>query len=155
MQVPYWASAMTASMEAPGTRTDMDKQHLGSCLCGEIRFRLDGEFERFFLCHCSHCRRDTGSAHAANLFSSTATLEWISGQDKLNTYRLPQTRHARCFCSICGSAMPYAMKGMVVVPAGCLDTDPARTPDAHIFMASKAPWDRDLAGLSAFDTFPP
>jgi hypothetical protein len=132
----------------------MDKQHLGSCLCGEIRFSIVGGFEHFFLCHCAHCRKDTGSAHAANLFSSTAKLEWISGRDKARTYNLPQTRHTRSFCSICGSAMPYVTQEMLVVPAGCLDTDPASMPDAHIFVASKAPWDHDLADIPTFAGFP-
>lgn len=129
-------------------------QHLGSCLCGGIRFRLDGDFEHFFLCHCQHCRKDTGSAHAANLFSSTATLEWISGRDKISTYNLPQTRHTRSFCSICGSAMPHVAENVVVVPAGCLDTELSSRPLAHIFVASKAAWDQDLAEIPGFDTFP-
>lgn len=51
----------------------------GSCLCDEITFVIEGEFEQFFFCHCERCRKDTGSAHAANLFSSTAKLSWLSG----------------------------------------------------------------------------
>jgi hypothetical protein len=44
--------------------------HFGSCLCGAVRFEVEGEFQRFYLCHCGHCRKDTGSApHAANLFA--------------------------------------------------------------------------------------
>ena len=135
-------------------KMDMNQQHRGSCLCGEIRFNVDGDFESFFLCHCSHCRKDTGSAHAANLFSSTARLEWICGQEKLSSYNLPQTRHTRCFCSICGSAMPHVTEDMMVVPAGCLDTDLALAPDAHIFGASRASWDCDLASIPVFDAFP-
>jgi hypothetical protein len=40
----------------------------GSCLCGAVSFEVSGAFDSFFLCHCSRCRKDTGSAHAANLF---------------------------------------------------------------------------------------
>lgn len=50
--------------------------------------------------------------------------------------------------------MPYVTSQMIVVPAGCLDTDSALVPDAHIFVASKAPWERALADIPAFDTFP-
>jgi hypothetical protein len=132
----------------------MSNLHRGSCLCGAVQFQLDGTFERFYLCHCEYCRKDTGSAHAANLFSSTARLRWIAGEDRISTYQLPQTRHARCFCSICGSAMPVVTARMVVVPAGCLDTDPSRRPDAHIFVSSRAPWDHDLAVVPAFEKFP-
>ena len=51
----------------------------GSCLCGEVTFEIEGDFDNFYLCHCERCRKDTGSAHAANLFSSTAKLKWLSG----------------------------------------------------------------------------
>ena len=132
----------------------IDRFHSGSCLCGEVRFEIEGDFERFYLCHCKHCRKDTGSAHAANLFSSTARLGWVSGQDKATLYRLPSTRHARCFCSICGSALPYALDGMLVVPAGSLDTALDATPDAHLFVSRKAQWDSKLEGILAYELFP-
>lgn len=132
----------------------MQIEHFGSCLCGAVHFRIEGAFERFYLCHCSHCRKDTGSAHAANLFSSTAKLVWLSGQEQVRTFNLPQTRHTRCFCSVCGSALPYASPKMIVVPAGSLDTQPSVTPDANIFTASRAAWDRDLALAPSFDAFP-
>src|SRR5262245_54108822 len=64
-------------------------KHLGSCLCGDVRFEILGAFERFFLCHCGRCRKDTGSAHAANLFSSTAKVRWLSGQSAISTYQVP------------------------------------------------------------------
>ena len=72
----------------------------GSCLCGTVQFQVSGAFESFFLCHCKRCRKDTGSAHAANLFSSKARLNWLAGQDSIRTYRLPETRHekASAFC---------------------------------------------------------
>jgi hypothetical protein len=39
----------------------MTTRHYGSCLCGAVRFEVEGSFECFFLCHCSFCRKDTGS----------------------------------------------------------------------------------------------
>lgn len=132
----------------------MDSKFEGSCLCGEVRYTIEGSFERFYLCHCSHCRKDTGSAHAANLFSSTARLTWLSGEGAVTTYRLPETRHARSFCAICGSALPLPGTGMLVVPAGSLDTDIAIAPDGNIFTASRASWDHDLDTAPAFASFP-
>ncbi|MBB6096321.1 hypothetical protein HNQ60_005243 [Povalibacter uvarum] len=134
----------------------MSSTYSGSCLCGEIRFEITGSFERFFLCHCQHCRKDTGSAHAANLFSSTATLRWISGEDHRRQFNLPGTRHARCFCGNCGSALPMLqMEGkLLVVPAGSLDSDLVARPDAHLFTASRAGWDHALEAIPGFDRFP-
>jgi hypothetical protein len=133
-----------------------ERESEGSCLCGEVKFRVDGAFERFFLCHCSRCRKDTGSAHAANLFSSTATLTWISGVDGVRTYRVPGTRHQRSFCANCGSALPTIQGdgGLLAVPAGSLDTPVGLRPDAHILLASRAGWDDRLEDLPRLDGLP-
>jgi hypothetical protein len=134
----------------------MTKTHAGSCLCGEIRFEITGDFERFFLCHCGRCRKDTGSAHAANLFSSTATLDWVAGENKIKTFHLPSTRHERSFCSECGSAVPSVqMDGtLLVVPAGSLDSAVEARPDAHICVASSAAWDRSLEDVPRIEGLP-
>ncbi|WP_026179655.1 GFA family protein [Hahella ganghwensis] len=133
----------------------MDKL-TGSCLCGGIRYEIDGSLESFYLCHCHRCRKDTGSAHAANLFSTTATLNWLIGEGQITTYTIPSTRHSRSFCRVCGSAVPGAqMDGkLLVVPAGSLDSEVPIKPDAHLFISEKANWDSHLEGGPAFDTLP-
>jgi hypothetical protein len=125
----------------------------GSCLCGAVRFEVVGRFDHFFLCHCGHCRKDTGSAHAANLFSSTAKLNWLSGQAGVKTFHLPSSLHQKSFCTECGSAVPTVqMNGtLLVVPAGSLDSAVDIRPDAHIFVASRADWDRGLENLPHID----
>lgn len=134
----------------------MPDKHAGSCLCGQVRFEIEGPFDAFFLCHCGHCRKDTGSAHAANLFSSSARLTWLAGEAAVTSYNLPSTRHARSFCSICGSALPHRSAGdpMLAVPAGCLDSPLPMKPNAHIFASSRASWDDALEALPSFATFP-
>jgi len=132
----------------------MQTLHHGSCQCGAVRFDFHGTFDRFFLCHCSRCRKDTGSAHAANLFSTNGRIEWRSGMDSVRTYRVPDTRHVRSFCVDCGAAVPFVGDGMIVVPAGSLDSPLNRVPDAHIFAASRAAWDHSLSHLPEFEAFP-
>ena len=124
----------------------MSAEHCGSCLCGAVRFEVTGDFERFYLCHCAHCRKDTGSAHGANLFSSTASLKWLSGEDQVRVFNLPGTRHRHSFCATCGSALPDLQIGgaLLKVPAGSLDTPVRLRPDAHIFCSSRASWDEAL-----------
>ena len=128
----------------------------GSCLCGSVNFEIDGDFDSFFLCHCSYCRKDTGSAHGANLFSSNAKLKWKSGQDLVKNFKLTGTRHTKSFCSECGSAMPIEVpeSGFIVVPAGSLDEEISIKPTAHIFTASKAKWENDLDKVHSFEAFP-
>lgn len=134
----------------------MINTYSGSCLCGEVGFDIEGEFERFYLCHCEYCRKDTGSAHAANLFSSSATLKWTSGAEKVRRFDLPNTRHGRSFCSICGSALPIIqMEGkLLVVPAGSLNGEVRIKPNAHIFVSARAGWDQSLEQVPAFEKFP-
>lgn len=127
-------------------------EHLGSCLCGTVRFKVEGAFDSFYLCHCQHCKKDTGSAHAANLFSHSAMLSWLSGADAVTSFTLPGTRHSRSFCKFCGSALPNTQaSGVFIVPAGSLDTEVSIVPTAHIFSSSKANWEKALGEVPAFE----
>lgn len=132
----------------------MSNRHSGSCLCGQARYEMDGTFERFFLCHCAYCRKDTGSAHAANLFARDAELRWLAGEDNVRFFNLPGTRHSRSFCATCGSALPWRMGRSLVVPAGSLDSEVPLRPEAHIFVASRAGWDDRLEAVAMVERFP-
>lgn len=130
-------------------------KHAGSCLCGIVRFEIHGDFDSFYLCHCKHCQKDTGSAHAANLFSQSANLIWRSGADAMTAFTLPGTSHKKIFCKLCGAALPSTqIPGLLVVPAGCLDTDVPMVPTAHIFLSSKANWDEGLESAPEFEGLP-
>ena len=131
-------------------------KYLGSCLCGEVTFEIEGDFEKFYLCHCERCRKDTGSAHAANLFSSTAKLRWLSGQEKVKTFNFRSEGHIKCFCTNCGSALPnIQMDGkLLVVPAGSIDSDIDIKPQGHIYYANKANWDNELENVPKFEELP-
>lgn len=130
-------------------------KYQGSCLCRKVTFEVIGEFTGFFLCHCSRCRKETGSAHGANLFSKSAEFRWLSGKDHVKVYRLENTRFAKSFCEACGSALPTTgEKGRLVVPAGSLDCEVDLKPTAHIFVGSKANWDSDFENVTKFDELP-
>ncbi len=131
-------------------------KYAGSCLCGAVTFEIVGEFEDFYLCHCGRCRKDTGSAHAANLFSSTAELRWLSGQEECKTFNFRGEGHIKSFCINCGSALPnIQMDGtLLVVPAGSIDSDINIKPHGHIYCANKANWDNELEKAPRFDELP-
>lgn len=134
----------------------MDNPKTGRCLCGAVTFRITGEFESFFLCHCGRCRKDSGSAHSANLFATAATLTWMSGEENIREFRLSGSRHMKCFCKVCGSALPFsqAADGVLVVPAGSLDSTTGLRPTAHICFSSRASWDDDLGSVEKIDGLP-
>lgn len=134
----------------------MSKVHSGSCLCETVKYELCGDFQSFFLCHCSRCQKDTGSAHAANLFASQSTLNWLQGQNAVSTYQLPDSLHTKSFCQHCGSALPTLIESMnaVMVPAGSLDSPIPIPPTAKIYTSAAADWSKDLTGLPSFEKLP-
>ena len=75
---------------------------------GAVRFAASGPVHAMYLCHCSRCRKETGTAHAANIFLRDATLTWTRGGDSVRHYALPGTRKARSFCTTCGSPVARA-----------------------------------------------
>jgi len=130
-------------------------EYVGSCLCGATAFKVRGEIEEFYLCHCQRCQKDTGSAYAANLFVKTGMLTWLTGAQTVTTFSLPATRYTKSFCTVCGSAMPNTeVDGVIVIPAGCLDNNLSIIPTAHICTSWRASWDRELRELPQFKALP-
>ncbi|MBC7493053.1 MAG: GFA family protein [Novosphingobium sp.] len=116
----------------------------GSCLCGQIRFAIDGKIGPVGQCHCSKCRKVSGTDGNAVFYTAAANFRWLMGQDEIRTYRIPGGGGWQSsFCATCGSPMPHTGgEGKIYfVPAGLLDDDPGfRGYAAHIFVGSKAPW---------------
>ena len=115
----------------------------GSCLCGALQFVVTGEPTRFFHCHCSRCRKSSGTGHASNLFIRNGELTWTGDSTLIKTYKLPEAqRFARTFCGQCGGPLPreFGDTKQVFVPAGTLDDEPNIKPQARIFQNSKTAW---------------
>lgn len=115
----------------------------GSCLCGAVTYEVELPFLRFAHCHCSRCRRATGSSHASNLYLAPEQFRWTSGQEPIKRYDLPSARSfSTTFCTACGAPLPHHTRNGVeiVVPAGSLDQEPELAPEAHIFFESRPGW---------------
>jgi hypothetical protein len=128
----------------------------GSCLCGTVKFELTPPSAVFRYCHCSRCRKATGTAHAANLFVPKAQFRWLSGESTLKKFDLPGAkRFAVAFCTACGTRMPHQVTGMenMLIPAGVLDGEPDRQPDGSIFWGSRAGWFVETPDLPKHDEY--
>ena len=129
----------------------------GSCLCGSVQFAVSPPYSAFRYCHCSRCRKASGSAHASNLFVPEKQFGWTAGQALVSHYDLPSAKtFAVSFCKQCGSRVPHKLKGRedYLVPAGLLDADPAARPENAIYWGSKAPWYVELQTIPRFDERP-
>lgn len=121
----------------------MPKSIEGACLCRRVRYRVTGPFEVFHLCHCSQCRRSTGSAHAANIFTEPDRIEWLAGEDLVKRYTPDEAGViSKCFCTHCGSLVPYVSlkSGKLIIPAGGLCEPPGIDPVDNIFWRDRADW---------------
>ncbi|MSQ72931.1 MAG: GFA family protein [Betaproteobacteria bacterium] len=115
----------------------------GSCLCGTVHYRVRGPWLRFMMCHCTRCRKVTGTAHATNLFAHAENFQWTAGESEVGRYELPTAvRFATGFCRACGSRVPSLSRDgkSVTIPAGSLDDDPGILPQARIYWGSRALW---------------
>ena len=130
----------------------------GSCLCHKVTYVVTGNLGIFQYCHCSRCRKFTGSAHSANLWVAPDDFRWMSGEDFVGRYEPDGTKYfATSFCKHCGSSLPWLAKGgkVVVVPAGTLDGDPEIRPFQNIYCGSIAIWYRAASLLPKYDELPP
>lgn len=105
----------------PLPRKSIARAH-GACLCGTVRYELEGPFDVMSHCRCSMCRQHQGAASAAFVTVSLAAFRWTSGEEAVSTYQSP-AHGARAFCQHCGSATPRveADTGLVICPASSLE----------------------------------
>jgi hypothetical protein len=130
----------------------------GSCLCGAVAFEATGEPLSMQSCHCQRCRRVRGAAHGTNIFFKAPQFHWTRGQDLVAEYKLPEARfYTTAFCTQCGGAVPKVSleRGIAVIPAGSLDTDPPLRPQRQIFTNYKAPWFEITDAVPQFPEGPP
>jgi hypothetical protein len=115
----------------------------GSCLCRNVQYEIDGELGEFGYCHCTSCRKASGSAHAANAPVARAQFRLVSGADSLREFESSPGK-LRAFCSRCGSPIyAYLTTSAEVlrIRLGTLDTPFEKAPTAHTWVSDKAPWD--------------
>ncbi|MEQ8230079.1 MAG: GFA family protein [Gammaproteobacteria bacterium] len=140
----YYPGATGPAVERAPAALSTDGALRGTCLCGAVRYVVRGEFKAAYHCHCSRCRKARAAAHTTNGFAGVDDFAFEAGAELVNVYRLPGARYfGQAFCVCCGSGLPRVDRdrGAVVTPFGGFDDPPERSVDAHIFVASMAPWD--------------
>ena len=114
----------------------------GSCLCGSVKYRINGRLFDALNCHCSMCRKAHGAAFRSRATLKAADFEWVQGEGCVTFYESSPGNH-RGFCRVCGSPIVSkfdAHPNYLGLPLGALDDDPGIRPKVHMHVASKAPW---------------
>ncbi len=119
----------------------------GECNCGAVKFEIDAELSTVYFCHCSICRRSTGSSGIAVVVIPNERFRWVQGKEHIATWKKPGTEWQTWFCRVCGSPVPGENNpSTTFVPAGTITSggDDMRVAH-HIWVGSKAVWD-DIGG---------
>lgn len=108
----------------------------GGCLCGGVRFRIDGDCRDIICCHCENCRRTHGHVAAYTaidrndlVLEAEQTLQWFHDAS-------PDTW--RGFCNRCGASLFWELNeshGRISVAAGSLDDSGKLKTIGHVFVS--------------------
>ncbi len=127
----------------------------GRCLCGVIEFELDGDIPNLYQCHCSLCRKVTGSAANAAFIIASDQFEWISGSGQIREF-ITESGFKSHFCSTCGSPVPNLTSNDSAywIPVGLLEASSQLELVAHLYVESRASWDVIADAGEQFDEMP-
>lgn len=114
----------------------------GSCSCGAITFEVTPPLGGVYLCHCSICRRFSGTHGAAVIVVPNIQFRWLTGKDHVQTWTKPGHDWQAHFCPTCGSAVPGPNDPeRMFIPAGSLTEGADALQVVHqIYTDSRAPW---------------
>jgi len=126
--------------------------HSGSCLCGVVRFEVDGDLKVPDACHCLQCRKQSGHYWASTNVPRGALR--LQGAERLTWYQSSE-KVRRGFCSVCGSALFWEPAGhdFVAVGMGAFDKPTGVHLEKHIFVADKGDYYEIADGLPQHERF--
>jgi hypothetical protein len=93
----------------------------GSCACGKVAYKIDGKLHDAASCHCSMCRKSSGSQDSSFALFDQGGFSWLSGKEMLSHYKSAEDIGV-VFCSVCGSTLGGTFKGEISwITLGCVD----------------------------------
>jgi len=116
--------------------------YTGSCLCGGVKFTIEGDLQPIQICHCGQCRKAQGSAFVTNIPVAVNVFKLVAGAQLLQSFQSSPGKD-RVFCKQCGSPVyskKATMPDVLRVRAGLLDGDLATRPVVHFYTQFKANW---------------
>jgi len=120
----------------------------GGCLCGAVRYEVQGPLREVINCHCGQCRRSHGHVAA---YTSAKHGDLVLTEDRgLKWYRSSDFAR-RGFCGDCGASLFWepAGQGRVSIAAGGIDAPSGLATVRNIFTAHKGDYYEIADGLDS------
>ncbi len=96
----------------------------GACLCGAVSFTVRKLPQKFYRCHCSLCRKQSGTGHNLATLVNQADFNWEASVEFIDSW-VKDSGYRNDFCKFCGSTVPNILSNSnhVWLPLGLLDAD--------------------------------
>ena len=130
----------------------MPERVRGSCLCGVVRFEVEKPFLRANHCHCSRCRKHSGTTGCLQTRVWKQQFELLSGADRIEVYGRGGGA-VKAFCRTCGSSLfggDWPDGKQVSIRLGAFDDDPGIAPQFHTHVDDRAAWDEIVDDLPRY-----
>ncbi len=130
----------------------------GKCLCGKISYTCEGEPVFAGNCHCTACKKSSGSGSAPTIFFAAEHISIVGEATYFESMGASGQIVSRGFCPTCGSQLfgkPAVMPGMIAIRAGTLDDPSMYKPQVNIFTSCAESWEVMDDNLPQFLEMPP
>lgn len=115
-----------------------------------MSYEIVGEVEGVWFCHCSNCRKASGSTGNAILVVKRENFFWLSGEQLRQTFEL-RPSYSITRCQRCGTPLPAEEdEDNIYLTAGTLDDPLDKGIQSHIFWSSRADWEHDMHDVRYF-----
>ena len=147
---------MSSETSREDSSAALDSVLKGSCLCGGVRYEVNGPLDAMACCHCRECRKASGAEFATNGSVAASDFKLLAGENLLREFE-SSPGQARVFCGSCGSPI---MKRIAEKPEklrlrlGCLDSDLDQKPVVRVFVSEKLCFSEIADDIPSFDTVP-
>jgi hypothetical protein len=127
----------------------------GKCLCGNVEFSIDRDDIKLYQCHCSLCRKQSGTYSNAATIVPNQSFQFLKGQSFISSWE-KATGFRSDFCKKCGSPVPNPLRetDYYWIPAGLLEEDGELKVVSHIYTDFKASWDKHNPNAENHAGFP-
>ncbi len=119
----------------------------GGCLCGKVRYQINGEPDKRMqiTCHCRDCQQVTGAGHARSMGVAADSVEW-DGTPKIYQIQHEKSVVDTAFCGDCGSPLykrSSNLPDLIFFHVGSLTPESSRDwrPNMTVYTERRAPWD--------------
>lgn len=126
----------------------------GECFCGKVTYKVERPLRDARSCHCSRCRKIFSAQASAYAEVEPGSFTWLTGEALLKTFDAGNGMGVQ-FCGTCGSTLIGVYQGKVHgVTLGCVNGDPEVEIGMHIFVGSKASWEKLPEGVVTYQGGP-